>query len=143
MVEDLIGPLVDVSDATSPENVEAVTEWASDIAREVINILPTEMLWSVGEEIPDSGGGASGDITPTFVEDATDSLTDKISALTITTAGSGYASDPLLTIESPTGDHAVLRAFTDGSAIIAVNIVSEGSGYAGTETITVTGQNGA
>ena len=39
MVEDLIGPLVDVSDATSPENVEAVTEWASDIAREVINIL--------------------------------------------------------------------------------------------------------
>ena len=59
MIEDLIGPLVDVSDSDNPENVTAVTEWASDVAREVINALPTEMLWSVGAEIEESGSGAT------------------------------------------------------------------------------------
>ena len=59
MVEDLIGPLVDVSEDPVAENVTAVTEWASDIAREVINVLPTEMLWSVGAEIDEPGSGAT------------------------------------------------------------------------------------
>ena len=37
MIEDLVGPLVDVSDLSSPETCDSVTEWASDVAREVIN----------------------------------------------------------------------------------------------------------
>jgi len=59
MIEDLVGPLVDVSDESNPETCDSVTEWASDVAREVINALPTEMLWSVGAEIDESGSGAT------------------------------------------------------------------------------------
>ena len=49
-IEDLIG---DVAETT------AVNEWASDTAREVINILPQDMLWSVSTTITDSGSGAT------------------------------------------------------------------------------------
>ncbi len=49
-IEDLIG---DVTETT------AVDEWASDTAREVINILPQDMLWSVSTTITDSGSGAT------------------------------------------------------------------------------------
>jgi len=49
-IEDLIG---DITDTT------AVTEWASDTAREVINLLPQDMLWSVSTSISDSGSGAT------------------------------------------------------------------------------------
>ena len=96
MVEDLIGPLVDVSEDPPAENVTAVTEWASDIAREVINALPTEMLWSVGEEIPDSGGGSGANIDITYTEDPADSDLFKITAVAVASGGggSGYVSDP-------------------------------------------------
>jgi hypothetical protein len=36
-IEDLIGEVPD-------SNATAVTQWATDVAREVINLLPTEML---------------------------------------------------------------------------------------------------
>ena len=145
MVEDLIGPLVDVSEDPPAENVTAVTEWASDIAREVINALPTEMLWSVGEEIPDSGGGSGANIDITYTEDPADSGLFKITAVAVASGGggSGYVSDPEIKVVSPTGDHAEIRGFSDGSALIAVDLVSGGSGYEGDETETITGQNGA
>ena len=49
-IEDLIG---DVTETV------AVGEWASDIAREVINPLPQDMLWSVSTTIDDPGSGAT------------------------------------------------------------------------------------
>jgi len=48
-VEDLVGEIQD--DAT------AITQWASDTAREVINLLPQDMLWSVSTTKSDGGGG--------------------------------------------------------------------------------------
>ena len=47
-IEDLIG---DISETT------AVSEWASDTAREVINLLPQDMLWSVSATLTDTGSG--------------------------------------------------------------------------------------
>ena len=136
MVEDLIGPVQDLSLDVPVDNSEAITQWASDIAREVINLLPTEMLWSVSEEIPDSGGGSGATVTLTYTAGV-------ITAAVKNAGGSGYTSDPLITVVSPTGDNAVIRGFSDGAALIAVDLVSGGSGYLGSETATVTGQNGA
>ena len=51
-VEDLIGEIPD-------DNATAVTQWATDIAREVINILPQEMLWQVSEDKDESGSGVA------------------------------------------------------------------------------------
>ena len=56
-VEDLVGTIED--DAT------AITQWASDTAREVINLLPQDMLWSVSTTKSDSGGGSGAVLTPT------------------------------------------------------------------------------
>jgi len=47
-ITDLIGDVVDTT---------AVGEWASDTAREVINLLPQDMLWSVSDTLTDSGSG--------------------------------------------------------------------------------------
>ena len=145
MIEDLVGPLVDVSDLSSPETCDSVTEWASDVAREVINALPTEMLWSVGEDISDSSGGTGANIDITYTENPADSDLYKITAVAVASngGGSGYESDPEIKVLSPTGDHAEIRGFSDGSALIAVDLVSSGSGYKGNETETITGQNGA
>ena len=76
MIEDLIGAIPD-------SNSTAVTQWASDVAREVINVLPTEMLWSVSEEIPDSGGGSGAAVTLTYTSDV-------ITAAVVGSAGTGY-----------------------------------------------------
>ena len=133
MIEDLIGAIPD-------SNSTAVTQWASDVAREVINVLPTEMLWSVSEEIPDSGGGSGATLTLVYAGDAGNK---SVTSVAVNAAGSGYTSDPLITVVSPTGDNAVIRGFSDGDDLIAVDLVSGGSGYLGSETATVTGQNGA
>ena len=51
-VEDLIGEIPD-------DNATAVTQWATDIAREVINVLPQEMLWQVSEDKDEPGSGVA------------------------------------------------------------------------------------
>ena len=49
-VEALIGEI-------GSNDTTVVSEWASDTAREVINILPEDMLWSVSTELTDDGTG--------------------------------------------------------------------------------------
>jgi hypothetical protein len=49
-VEALIGEI-------GSNDTTIVSEWASDTAREVINILPEDMLWSVSTELTDDGTG--------------------------------------------------------------------------------------
>jgi hypothetical protein len=49
-VEDLVGEI---------ENSEAVTQWASDAAKEVLSILPNDVLWTVSTSTADTGSGVS------------------------------------------------------------------------------------
>ncbi len=49
-VEDLVGEI---------ENSEAVTQWASDAAKEVLSILPNDVLWTVSTSTPDTGSGVT------------------------------------------------------------------------------------
>ena len=49
-VEDLVGEI---------ENSEAVTQWASDAAKEVLSILPNDVLWTVSTSTADTGYGVS------------------------------------------------------------------------------------
>ena len=123
-VEDLIGEIQD--DAT------AVTQWASDTAREVINLLPQDMLWSVSTTKSDSGGGSGATISLTTAGGV-------ITGVSITAAGSGYLSDPEITVSdsSSGGSSADIRAFSDGGALIALDIVSGGSSYGNRATAVV------
>ena len=132
-VEDLVGVIDDEI---------AITQWASDTAREVINLLPQDMLWSVSTTKSDSGGGSGAVLTPTV------NGSGVISSVAITTAGSGYLSDPEVTVSHAAGINGDIRVFTSGGAITAVDIVDGGSGYttgsgAGTGiTMTVSGGGG-
>ena len=113
-VEDLVGVIDDEI---------AITQWASDTAREVINLLPQDMLWSVSTTKSDSGGGSGAVLTPTV------NGSGVISSVAITTAGSGYLSDPEVTVSHAAGINGDIRVFTSGGAITAVDIVDGGSGY--------------
>jgi len=49
-VEDLVGEI---------DNSEAITQWASVAAKEVLSILPTDVLWTVSTSGTDSGSGVT------------------------------------------------------------------------------------
>jgi len=137
-IEDLIGEVPD-------NNATAVTQWATDVAREVINLLPTEMLWQVSETITDSSGGSGAAIAIGSITDG--SLAAAGTELTVSTGGSGYGSDPKVVINKSGGglsggSGAVIRAVSNGSAVIAAYIVSSGTGYAGTDVAAVVGDEG-
>tara|TARA_B110000263_G_scaffold127369_1_gene110821 strand:- start:373 stop:2046 length:1674 start_codon:yes stop_codon:yes gene_type:complete len=136
-IEDLIGLIPE-------ENSTAITQWATDIAREVINVLPTEMLWQVSETLTDSSGGVNAALSITH---GTVDYAGQITAVSVTTAGSGYGSDPKVVINTSGGalsggSGAVIRAVSNGSAIIAAYIVSQGTGYASTDVAAVVGDEG-
>jgi hypothetical protein len=127
-VEDLIGEIPD-------NNATAIDQWATDIAREVINVLPSEMLWQVSTTLQDSntGTGAAGTI----------SLTEGvITGVTLTQGGSNYTSDPTVTINSANGSGGKIRAFSNGSAVIALDVESGGTGYANSDTISIADSDG-
>ena len=113
-VEDLVGVIDDEI---------AVTQWASDTAREVINLLPQDMLWSVSTVKSDSGGGTGAVLTPTV------NGSGVVSAVAITQGGSGYLSDPEVTVSHASGINADIRVFTSGGVITAVDIMDGGTGY--------------
>lgn len=127
-VEALIGE-IGANDTT------IVSEWASDTAREVINILPEDMLWSVSTELNDSAGGSGATVTISLTSGV-------ITSATITAGGSGYLDDPVITISGGTGIGGSVRGFSNGSAIIAVDVLTGGSGYDGSETVAVSSSNG-
>ncbi|MAF43323.1 MAG: hypothetical protein CMI54_04010 [Parcubacteria group bacterium] len=126
-VEDLVGEIQD--DAT------AITQWASDTAREVINLLPQDMLWSVSTTKSDGGGGTGAVVAVTVTNEV-------ITAASVTTAGSGYLSDPEITVTDASGSGAEIRGFSDGGALIAVDLVTGGTGYSASPTITVSSGGG-
>jgi len=137
-IEDLIGEVPD-------NNATAVTQWATDVAREVINLLPTEMLWQVSETITDSSGGSGAAIAIGSITNG--SLAAAGTELTVSAGGSGYGSDPKVVINKSggglsDGSGAVIRAVSNGSAVIAAYIVSSGTGYAGTDVAAVVGDEG-
>ena len=51
-IQDLIGKV-------DQNNLTAVSEWLTQSARDVINALPKDMLWTVASDVTDSGSGAS------------------------------------------------------------------------------------
>jgi hypothetical protein len=126
-VEDLVGEIQD--DAT------AITQWASDTAREVINLLPQDMLWSVSTTKSDGGGGTGAVVAVTVTNEV-------ITAASVTTAGSGYLSDPEITVTDTSGSGAEIRGFSDGGALIAVDLVTGGTDYSANPTITVSSGGG-
>ena len=137
-IEDLIGLIPE-------ENSTAITQWATDIAREVINVLPTEMLWQVSETITDSSGGTNAIINIGTIADG--ALAAAGTTLTVTAPGSGYGSDPKVDINKSSGglsagSGAKIRAISNGSAIIAAYVVSSGTGYAPTDVAAVVGDEG-
>jgi len=129
MVEDLIGAIPD-------ENSTAVTQWATDIAREVINLLPSEMLWQVSTTLGDSNNGSGATATLSFDSD------NNITGVTLTAGGSNYSSDPTVVVNSSTGSGALIRAFSNGSAVIALDLVDAGVNYSSSDTVSIVESDG-
>ena len=137
-IEDLIGEIPD-------DNSTAITQWATDIAREVINVLPTEMLWQVSTTLTDSSGGTGATINIGSITGG--SLAAAGTVLTVSAGGSGYGSDPTVVINKSGGglsggSGAKIRAVSNGSAVISAYIVSSGTGYAATDVAAVVGDEG-
>jgi hypothetical protein len=66
----------------------------------------------------------------------------RLDSIQIVNAGTGYITDPTITISAPQlagGVQAVAVAKTNGSAIISITMTNKGSGYTQEPTITVTG----
>jgi hypothetical protein len=66
----------------------------------------------------------------------------KLDSIVIVNAGTGYITDPTITISAPQlagGVQAVAVARTNGDAIISITMTNKGSGYTEEPTITVTG----
>lgn len=137
-IEDLIGLIPE-------DNSTAVTQWATDIAREVINVLPTEMLWQVSETLTDSSGGTNAAVNIGNIVGG--ELLAVGSSLSITNAGSGYGSDPKVVINKSggglsDGSGGKIRAISNGNAIISVIIEARGANYAETDVAAIIGDEG-
>jgi len=133
MVEDLIGSIPD-------NNSTAITQWATDIAREVINILPPQMLWQVSNTLGDSNNGSGATVTLSFGSAV--GGYHPITGVSVGQGGSGYASDPTVQINTSTGSGALIRAFSNGSAVIAADLADAGVNYKNTDTATVVESDG-
>lgn len=66
----------------------------------------------------------------------------RLDSITIVDGGSGYQTDPTVTISAPQlagGVQAVAEAKTNGDKIISITVTNKGSGYTANPTITITG----
>lgn len=66
----------------------------------------------------------------------------KIDSISLIAGGSGYQTDPTVTISAPQlagGVQATATAKTNGDAIVSVTVTNKGSGYTANPTITITG----
>lgn len=81
--------------------------------------------------------------SPRTADPATISITvdgsGVITAATLTHGGSGYASDPTVTITSSGGSGAIIFAHVSGGTVVNVYLAAGGTGYAPTDTATVSG----
>jgi hypothetical protein len=72
----------------------------------------------------------------------TDGAYRRIKSVTITSGGSGYTGSPQLTVASSDGQGAILRAETDGGAIVNVSVLAAGL-YTTPPSVTVGSGGGA
>ena len=129
-IQDLIGKV-------DQNNLTAVSEWLTQSARDVINALPKDMLWTVATDISDSGGGSGASLTASVTNGV-------ITAVNIVSGGSGYSSDPEVTVSHASGINADIRAFQSGGVVTAVDIINGGTGYTTSNlTLSVSGGGGA
>ena len=66
----------------------------------------------------------------------------RLDSISIVNAGSGYISDPIVTISAPQlagGVQATATARTNGDVIISITMTNKGSGYTAEPTVTLTG----
>jgi len=73
---------------------------------------------------------------------ATDSNTDSVSSITISTAGAGYTANPTVAIDPPTGVNnvpATANAYVAGGSVVSIVVTNAGYGYMATPGVTITG----
>ena len=66
----------------------------------------------------------------------------RLDSISIVSAGTGYVSDPIVTISAPQlagGVQATAVAKTNGDTIISITMTNKGSGYTSNPTVTITG----
>lgn len=80
------------------------------------------------------GGGGSGAAATAVVN-----ASGAVIGVTITNAGSGYTSTPLVAFETGSVRHAVATATVSAGRLSVVNIIHAGSGYTSAPTITFSG----
>ena len=93
-----------------------------------------------------SGGGGSGatgygTVSWTF-DDENAEYKGKLTGLVLTNSGSGYTSDPTVTVNWPSASASASVATTP-SAISGITLTSAGSGYTSAPTVTLTGGGGS
>jgi hypothetical protein len=94
-----------------------------------------------------SGGGGSGatgygTVSWTF-DDENFQYKGKLTGLVLTNSGSGYTSDPSVTVNWPNATASASVSFTTSSAITGITLTSAGSGYTSAPTVTLTGGGGS
>ena len=96
-----------------------------------------------------SGDVAVGQITWQYEgtpAEATVSVTGSVTAINVTNGGSGYTTEPIISITGggATSDNQASAAAQITSGIVTgINVVTGGSGYTSVPTITITGGNGS
>src|SRR6516162_2203288 len=76
--------------------------------------------------------------TPGFTETNTKTFGGAIGSITVTSGGTGYTSNPTVTISAPGGSGTTATASADvGAVITGVTLSSGGSGYAAGTTVTL------
>src|SRR6516225_4305443 len=76
--------------------------------------------------------------TPGFTETNTRTMGGEIGSIAVTSGGSGYTSNPTVTISAPGGTGTTATATADvGAVITGVTLTSGGSGYATGTTVTL------
>lgn len=78
----------------------------------------------------------------------TQQLGYQVGSIVVTNGGSGYVSQPIITISAPPGTENSIQATAgvatiEGGIITAISLGNPGRGYTGTPTVTITGGGGA
>ena len=60
-----------------------------------------------------------------------------VTGITVTSGGSGYTSEPSVTIQGGSGSGATARAFLNGDQVALIVVLTAGSGYSGSPTVTI------
>ena len=101
------------------------------------------LMWELGEAASDEliqwaiGWSDGVDIAPTLAPGGS------ISAINVTSGGTGYTSAPTVTLTGGGGSGATATAIVDSGSVIGVAITNPGTGYTGVPTVAFTGGAGS